>query len=50
MADLVAQRLLETMQPHEELPVAAPLDQANALQHREADLQAREISMQTQMQ
>ena len=50
MADLVAQRLLETMQPQEELPVAAPLDQANALQHREADLQAREIAMQTQMQ
>ena len=50
MADLVAQRLLDSMPVREELSVAAPLDQANALQGREADLQAREHALQTQMQ
>jgi hypothetical protein len=49
MADLVAQRLLDSMPPLAESTPAAP-DLANSLQRRESDLQTREAAMLTQMQ
>jgi hypothetical protein len=55
MADLVAQRLLDAM-PEEVppaplvVPIIAPTEQANALNHRESELQARESALHTQMQ
>jgi hypothetical protein len=51
IADLVAQRLLDSM-PTEEPPEedAPPPPQANAVQTCEADLQSRETALQAQMQ
>ena len=49
MADLVAQRLLDSMPPADE-PPAIETPQANALCERETDLQSRELALQSQMQ
>ena len=54
IADQVAQRLLETLQPAEPAgnppdPVPPHQHQANALQQRETSLQAREAALQQQM-